>query len=184
MKNRMTFIIGGARSGKSNYAVETAKATKLKIAYLATAQIKDAEMKARVKRHQKERPKGWQTIVVEAGLKRAIDSLDSEIEVIILDCLTVYISNQLTGKEEITQKEIIRLEKELLLSIEKDLTALEEFKGQKLIVSNEVGQGLVPPYLLGRLFRDIQGEVNKRVAEMSDEVVLMIAGYPLKIKEE
>ncbi len=71
-----------------------------------------------------------------------------------------------------------------MLSIEKDLAALEEFKGQKLIVSNEVGQGLVPPYLLGRLFRDIQGEVNKRVAEMSDEVVLMIAGYPLKIKEE
>jgi len=172
---RIILILGGARSGKSRFAV--ARAKKLSsgqsgVVYVATASGGDKEMKRRIERHRKSRPASWKTIEEGVAIAKILPKIGNA-SIVIVDCLTILISNLLLSEE----KEAVTLKKirEFFRSLKKrNLTAL--------IVSNEVGMGIVPENRLGRNFRDIAGQVNQIVAKMAEEVYLLEAGIPVKIK--
>jgi len=182
--SRIIFITGGARSGKSAFAQETAGKYK-EVAYIATAPVTDAEMEARVRLHQASRPKNWSTLEAQTDLPGVIER--SGNKVFLLDCLTVYIANAVVGvvdedaelidmrvqdeTEDLVMREVGRMIK---IVRERDLTAV--------IVSNEVGMGLVPAYPMGRMFRDVVGRANKLIAAAADEAYLVVSGIPLKLK--
>ncbi|MCP4650507.1 MAG: bifunctional adenosylcobinamide kinase/adenosylcobinamide-phosphate guanylyltransferase [PVC group bacterium] len=171
MKN-IIFITGSVRSGKSNYAVKLAKQSKQKIIFLATCTPADAEMKQRVRKHKKSRPKNWQTIEEPIDVISVLKQLKDD-ELVIFDCLTLWVSNLLlSGFEE---KEVIKI-------IEKFVEQLKINKANVIIVSNEVGWGIVPENKLARVFRDIIGTAHQKIAKVSDEAYLMVAGMPMKIK--
>ena len=160
--NSLTLIIGGARSGKSAHAEEVARASGRPVLYVATATALDDEMRERIAMHRLARPPEWQTLEtslkVGAALVAHAQSLSGHV--VLLDCITLLVSN-------------------VLLAL---LEARDRLAGQWLIVSNEVGLGLVPPYLLGRLFRDTLGRANQRLARAADKVVFMVAGVPMVVK--
>ena len=173
---RLILILGGARSGKSSFAV--ARAKKLSsgqpgVVYVATASCGDEEMKRRIERHRKSRPASWKTVEERVDTSKILAEIGNA-SIVIIDCLTILISNLLLSeeKEAVTLKKI----KEFFRSLKRrNLTAL--------IVSNEVGMGIVPENRLGRNFRDIAGQANQIVAKMAEEVYLLEAGIPIKIKE-
>lgn len=171
-------ILGGARSGKSRYAEELAK-NFTDVSYVATAIAFDSSMEDRIKRHQEQRPKTWQTI----EQWKAFDQ-EFETECVLVDCLTLLVSNHLLEAGEIERlsiEEIDEIEQAVFNTVDELLLAA---KGKELIlVSNEVGMGLAPPYVLGNIFRDIAGRVNQYLAQKSDKVVLMVAGLPMIIKD-
>lgn len=171
---KITFIVGGARSGKSSYAIALAAKAK-KAAFIATCEALDDEMAGRIKKHKQERPKHWVTFEVPLKVSAVIRKIPSGYDFILIDCLTLLVSNLLLKKLKAKQ-----IEKEIV-SI---LNALKKHKGASAIVSNEVGLGIVPDSKLGREFRDIAGRINKIVAERSARVVFMVAGMPLSIKKE
>ena len=168
------FILGGCRSGKSRYAVKLAEgfAGDRKI-YIATADPGDDEMKQRIEQHQKERSKSWTTIEEPILLPEAIDENSPKSDLILVDCLTLWISNILleTNNMDNTSKHIERL-----------IQSLANVKCPVILVSNEVGTGIVPENALARRFRDVAGHVNQNVAACSDKVIWMAAGIPVKIK--
>lgn len=168
------FVIGGCRSGKSRYAVKLAEgfAGDRKI-YIATACPGDDEMKQRIKQHQKERSKSWTTIEVPVLLPEAIDENSRKSDLILVDCLTLWISNIFlqTNDMDKTSKHIERL-----------IQSLANVKCPVILVSNEVGTGIVPENRLARIYRDLTGFANQRVAACSDKVIWMAAGIPVKIK--
>lgn len=173
--NKRVFVIGGCKSGKSSYALELAKniQSREKI-FIATCVPNDAEMKQRVALHQKERDKSWLTLEVPIRLPEAINKNSDKDNVILVDCLTLWISNLLFESENQT-----KIDRHI-----KNLTqALEKARCPVILVSNEVGAGIVPENKLARLFRDIAGIVNQKVAACSETVVWMVAGIPVTIKE-
>jgi adenosylcobinamide kinase/adenosylcobinamide-phosphate guanylyltransferase len=217
----LTFILGGARSGKSSFAERLASEKHAAVLYIATAQPLDAEMEARIVMHRKKRPAGWQTLEVPFGIGQAIRSNPPSVDVIILDCLTLLVSNLLlkvsnevdvrsdlspgaladNGDEhflsipQATNAER-RLEVEISPGVEKDakeaidqelrelLEAIQSSSADWILVSNEVGMGLVPPYPQGRLYRDLLGSTNQRIASLADRVYFMIAGIPMRLTPE
>ena len=172
-KNKIIFVTGGARSGKSSFAISLAQklSKNSNVLYIATAETRDKEMKKRVEKHCLSRPKEWQTIVV---LDRLKDSLPKKRKhVFLLDCMTMYISNQiLKGKTE----DVIFDEIKNFISI------LRKRKNTTIIVSNEVGMGIVPRNRLARIFRDISGRINQYLAQESDEAYFTVSGLHLKLK--
>lgn len=172
---RLILILGGARSGKSSFAVTQAKklsSGQSGVVYVATAFALDEEMKKRIERHKKRRPASWKTIEERKDISKILAKL-GKASIVIVDCLTILISNLLLSgeKEAATLKKI----KEFFRTLKKrNLTTL--------IVSNEVGMGVVPENRLGRNFRDIAGQTNQVVAKLADEVYLLEAGIPVKIK--
>ncbi|MDP2910837.1 MAG: bifunctional adenosylcobinamide kinase/adenosylcobinamide-phosphate guanylyltransferase [Candidatus Omnitrophota bacterium] len=169
---KITLILGGARSGKSTYAVSLAKKHK-KVAFIATCQPLDKEMRERILLHKESRPRNWKTFEEPKDIGGLLGKIGNEFDCIIIDCLTLLISNlMLTGYKE----------KEVLRKIEAMLVILKKNKAKVIIVSNEVGMGLVPANKLGRDFRDIAGKVNQAAAEESDDVFFTISGIPMKIK--
>jgi len=170
--SKLTFIIGGARSGKSRYALSLAKKYK-KVAFIATCQPLDKEMAERIKLHQNARPKNWKTFEETKELAPLLIKIGDRFDCIIIDCLTLLVSNLILSgcKENRILKKIILM-----------LTNLRKKKARVIIVSNEVGLGLVPTNKLGRNFRDIAGKVNQLVAQEADEVFFTITGIPTKIK--
>jgi adenosylcobinamide kinase/adenosylcobinamide-phosphate guanylyltransferase len=169
---KITLILGGARSGKSSYALNLAKKYK-KVAFIATCQGLDKEMRERIRLHKESRPKHWKTFEEPKELAKLIGKLGSSFDCILIDCLTLLVSNLvLTGdKQEQVSKKI----KELLFVLNKK-------KARIILISNEVGLGLVPVNKLGRDFRDIAGRMNQLVAKNSHEVIFVVSGLPLKIK--
>ena len=165
----ITFILGGARSGKSYLAVKMAKEKSKKVAFIATCKPLDEEMKERIKLHKEVRPKNWQTFEESEDVALLLKKIDNEFDVIIIDCLTILISNLLLKglKEKDIQEKIKRIMKS---------------KANIIIVSNEVGLGIVPGNKLARDFRDIAGKINQMVAKEAKEVFFMVSGLPLKIK--
>jgi adenosylcobinamide kinase / adenosylcobinamide-phosphate guanylyltransferase len=163
----LLFVTGGARSGKSTFALE--KAQELggdDVTFVATAERSDDEMTDRIARHQLERPKIWRTI----ESPREIRVQDFESQVVLLDCLSLFVSNLLLDG----------LEEETIL---KHLQHMFESRTQTLIVvSNEVGMGLVPEYPLGRKFRDVLGRANQLVARASTQAFFLVAGIPMRLK--
>ena len=170
------FVTGGARSGKSTFALEQAKATNEPVTFIATAQAFDEEMTERIARHQLERrsvenPNEWTTIEAPTDVKTALEK--TKTRVVILDCLSLLVSNLML--EDKTEAEILeRIRATLETAKTRDL--------KMIVVSNEVGSGIVPEYPLGRAFRDVLGRCNQMVAAASSEAYLLVAGLALRLK--
>jgi len=164
----LTFVLGGARSGKSRYAENLVAALPPPWTYIATAEAGDDEMAARIKAHQARRGATWRTI--EAPLDLATPLAAKGGTAVLIDCLTLWLSNLLLAGADM-EKEMERLEK-----------SLAETTAPVVLVANEVGSGIVPEHALGRKFRDWQGVLNQRMAARADRVILMVAGLPLALK--
>lgn len=170
---KIILILGGARSGKSTYALESAKKHKNKVAFIATCQPLDKEMKRRVELHRKTRPSHWQIFEETKDIASALETVGKSFECIVIDCLTLLISNLiLAGCNQNLIKD----------KINKMIAVLKKIKGRAIIVSNEVGLGIVPENKLARNFRDIAGKINQIVAKEADEVFFMVSGIPWRIK--
>jgi adenosylcobinamide kinase / adenosylcobinamide-phosphate guanylyltransferase len=164
----MTLVLGGARSGKSRYAESLIAALPPPWAYVATAEAGDEEMAARIKMHRERRSASWRTIEAPRDLASALAACCTMP--VLVDCLTLWLSNLMLAEAEI-EKEIEGLEQSLLAT-----------RAPVVLVANEVGSGIVPDHALGRRFRDLQGILNQRIAARADRVVLMVAGLPLAVK--
>lgn len=183
---KITFITGGARSGKSTFAEELAKARGRKIIYIATAQALDDEMKHRIQLHKNRRPDNWVTMeeskFVSAALgKVGEDKTFTAEDVILLDCMALLVSNwlpldQVEGGSWDELREVLLAEVKALAENAKIVAP------QVIVVTNEVGLGLVSEYPLGRLYRDLLGEANQIVAKASDEAYFMVSGIPMRLK--
>lgn len=164
---RLTLVLGGARSGKSRYGEQLVMRAAPPWTYVATAEAWDAEMVERIAHHRARRDANWQTLDAPLELKGTIGGLTGPA---LIDCLTLWLSNiMLTGRE-------VEVESDALLAV------LERAPGPLVVVSNEVGLGIVPDTPLGRAFRDAQGQLNQRVAAAADRVIFMAAGLPLSLK--
>ncbi len=163
-----TLILGGARSGKSSYALRAAEASNRAMVMIATAQAFDDEMADRITRHRKERGGRWRTIEEPLDLSTVLGRVGPE-EIAVIDCLTLWVSNLIHAERDVS-RETNRL-----------IAAMRGKNG--LLISNEVGFGIVPDNALARLFRDEAGRVNQVVAAAADRVVLIAAGLPLVLKE-
>jgi len=167
-------VLGGVRSGKSRYAQKVAERAE-RVTFVATAERRDdAEMHAKIERHRADRPQSWTTIEEPLQLAQAIHQAGKDSEVILVDCLTLFASNLLEACGDNAAQLQSRID-ELCL-------ALRAAPCSIILVSNEVGSGVVPAYELGRKFRDLVGEINQRVASVSDTVLLMVAGLPFPLK--
>lgn len=165
----ITFVLGGARSGKSRYAESLVTALPQPWIYIATAEARDDEMASRIAGHKARREAGWQTIEAPHEVPQALDAAPPEAAVLV-DCLTLWLSNVMHGAFDV-DKITLRLEEALLRR-----------KGTTVLVSNEVGLGIVPDNALSRVFRDTQGRLNQRLAAIAGRVVLVVAGQPLIVK--
>lgn len=180
MGKRLTLVLGGARSGKSTYAQRLAAERGEAVVYVATAEAGDGEMAARIAAHRAERPAHWQTIEAPRSIRAAIQSGAGQAEVILIDCLTLLANNVIVPLPESVTAQAA--EAALTVEVEALLEAYAHSSAEWIIVSNEVGLGLVPPYPLGRVYRDALGRANQRLAAAADEVLFMVAGLPLKVK--
>jgi adenosylcobinamide kinase/adenosylcobinamide-phosphate guanylyltransferase len=166
-------VLGGARSGKSAYALQRAQEWDGRLVYLATAEARDEDMKKRIARHRtRRRSRRWETIEEPLDVVWQLKELDDSIGAVVLDCVTLWVSNALLQKkQEELENQVAELVEELPL-----------LPFHFLAVSNEVGLGLVPDTPLGREYRDLLGTVNQRLAQACKEVIFMVAGLPMKIK--
>jgi adenosylcobinamide kinase/adenosylcobinamide-phosphate guanylyltransferase len=183
----LILILGGARSGKSTYAQKLAEETTAgssRVAYVATGITCDDEMRARVEQHQRSRPPEWATIEAPTEVAQVIKRAGEEYAVMIVDCLTTLITNWLAerGQLEEPTEDMVELEKAVLGRVEELVHAAEGARATVIVVSNEVGLGIVPTFKAGRVFRDLAGLANQIVARKADEVYVMWAGIPQKIK--
>ncbi len=168
--HRRVLVLGGARSGKSRTAQQLAESASLQRTYIATAQAYDDEMHARIVQHQGERDQSWRTVDAPLELAHAITDQTGPGKAVLVDCLTLWLSNMLLAERDLTH-EADRL-----------VEAVQAAQGPLILVSNEVGHGIVPATPLGRTFRDEQGRLNQRVAEACDAVVFVAAGCPILLK--
>ena len=169
---KITFILGGARSGKSTYALELARKYK-KVAFIATCEALDKEMAKRIRLHKESRPRHWDTFEEPKEIEATLKKLTNKYDCIVIDCLTLLVSNLfLSGLNKKTIEE----------KISKLIAALKKVNCRVMLVSNEVGMGIVPDNKMARDFRDVAGRANQIVAAEANEVFFMTAGLPLKIK--
>jgi adenosylcobinamide kinase/adenosylcobinamide-phosphate guanylyltransferase len=180
-------ILGGARSGKSSFAENLAKSFSDQVLYVATAIPFDEGMKDRIRKHQESRPLQWNTVELYSEFQ-VIQTLEKfkASEVVLLDCITVMVTNlmldQAVDYDQVTHEELDKIESKIFIELEMLLKVLDSSDKQYILVSNEVGLGLVPPYKLGNYFRDIAGRVNQRIAAFVGDVYFVVSGIPLKIK--
>jgi adenosylcobinamide kinase/adenosylcobinamide-phosphate guanylyltransferase len=172
------FILGGARSGKSAYAEQLAGAAGRSVTYIATARLGDGEFAARVALHRARRPPEWDLIEAPLHLDQAVRQADGAHRVILIDCLTLWLANLLCPPDS----EAGALEALWPELLERFVAALQSARAQVLIVSNEIGLGVVPMGALTRHYVDELGRLNQRIAALCPSVTLMVAGIPLAIK--
>jgi len=177
----ITFLLGGARSGKSSYAADLAKKCGGRVVYLATGVICDEEMALRIEKHKNDRPDFWETIEEPLYVEDVLRKLDRSVELVLLDCLSFLVSNLLLQYQD-QGKTDSQIEDKVLAHILNLVSIAEEIETKIIIVSNEVGMGVVPETPLGRLFRDVHGRANQIVAAHAHEVFLLVAGLPMKVK--
>lgn len=182
----LILVTGGARSGKSTFAEEKIKGLGDKILYIATAIGFDDEMKERIRRHRLQRPKSWQTLEAFKDFDQVLPSRIKECDAVLLDCVTVMVSNIMLQRamdwENITIDDIREVEAEVAKEIEKLLSIVDSSDIPFIMVTNELGMGVVPASVLGRAMRDIGGRANQRLAQAAQEVYLCVSGIPVKIK--
>ncbi|MBI5573647.1 MAG: bifunctional adenosylcobinamide kinase/adenosylcobinamide-phosphate guanylyltransferase [Elusimicrobia bacterium] len=167
--DKIIFILGGARSGKSSYAIELAKKEK-NVLFAATASPSDSEMKKRIEKHKKSRPKNFKTVEIKKELS---EIFKENFKAAIIDCLTIFVAGKMVSG---------RSEQKILAEIKKFLTEIKNKNKKIIIVSNEVGGGIIPRNKLARKFRDVLGNTNRMISGFSDKVYLMTAGIPILIK--
>jgi adenosylcobinamide kinase/adenosylcobinamide-phosphate guanylyltransferase len=172
VEKELLLVLGGAKSGKSSWALRYTESSYRSYLFLATAEIRDEEMKERVKRHRQQRCVEWQLLEEPLEVAEALERKISGPEAVLIDCLTLWLTNVMLQKGE----------EQVGPSQGRLLNALDNRKQAIIIVSNEVGTGVVPEKALGRRFRDHAGELNQKVAAMADRVVYVVAGLPLYLK--
>jgi adenosylcobinamide kinase/adenosylcobinamide-phosphate guanylyltransferase len=173
MSKKIYFITGGARSGKSAFAEKLANNLTGKRAYIATAQALDPEMAARIEKHKRDRGIAWKTYEEPLAVGELLKKLSSAYDIVLLDCLTLWLSNVMAHTDG--DGAVISRSDELV-------AAIRDFGGAAIVVSNEVGLGIVPDNPLARKFRDFAGMLNQKVAQAADEVYFTAAGIPMRIK--
>ena len=173
-KKQITLVLGGAQSGKSYYAQELASPFE-RVTFIATARRTDAEMRRKIARHRLARPPSWKTVEAPVDLDKAIRSQSKKADVLLIDCLTIYADN-IAGTEK-------KRKSHAKDCIDEICNAIRASEASVIVVSNEVGSGVVPEYRSGRLYRDFLGQMNQKIAQMADRVVLMVAGVSVTIKD-
>ncbi|MCY4061745.1 MAG: bifunctional adenosylcobinamide kinase/adenosylcobinamide-phosphate guanylyltransferase [Chloroflexi bacterium] len=180
MARRLILLLGGARSGKSHHAETWARGHGERVLFVATARATDADMRARIADHRASRPPDWQTLEAPSDTARQIAACPFEHDTLILDCITLLTSNILLGlPDSVSQQEANTA---ALCEVDRLLELHQCSAATWLLVSNEVGMGVVPPTRLGVLYRDMLGRANQRVAEAADEVLLLVAGIAWRLK--
>lgn len=170
MTSTSLFVLGGARSGKSRYAQQRAEAVEGRHVYIATAEAWDDEMRERIARHRADRDARWETVDAPRDLPEAIDAQIGSGNVVLVDCLTLWLTNLMLAEQDI-ESAAARL-----------CASVERYDGCLILVSNEVGSGIVPDNALARRFRDAAGRLNQQVAAAAAEVQLVVAGLPMRLK--
>jgi adenosylcobinamide kinase/adenosylcobinamide-phosphate guanylyltransferase len=180
---KLIFILGGSRSGKSTYAQRLAERSGKSIAFIATAQAGDDEMSARITRHRADRPAEWVTLEIQQNVAAYLKRHPAHAELYLLDCVTLLAANILFQHtaEEVTDEQ--KAADAINAEVEGLLAYIRTQKADWIVVSNEVGLGLVPPYPLGRIYRDLLGMANQHLAAAADEVYMLMAGIPVPIHE-
>ncbi len=178
----LIFILGGARSGKSDHAQKLAEAGTGPVVFIATAQAIDDEMRRRIEAHRTRRPGKWETLELPTGVGKHMLEHPRPAGIVVLDCLTLLVSNSMMeAARDLNQPD----EGAARAAVEQELAHLSKAIGRSnwewIVVSNEVGQGIVPAHASGRLFRDLLGWANKEMARQADEVLWMAAGIPVPI---
>jgi adenosylcobinamide kinase/adenosylcobinamide-phosphate guanylyltransferase len=178
---QLILVLGGARSGKSAFAQRLARESSgNQVLFVATASAGDEEMQQRIEKHRRERPEGWRTLEVQRNVGQAILEHLGEATVVLVDCLAVLVSNLLDVEDPFAPEVEMKVEAEVA-----ELAACAtQLAGHLIVVSNEVGMGLVPAYPLGRAYRDLLGQANQTLAQKADEVYFLVAGIPLTLKED
>lgn len=176
MTKELILILGGARSGKSSLAERLARQRE-RVLFVATAEALDVDMERRIAAHRSQRPSAWRTLEEPLDLSSAIQEAADCYEICLLDCLTLWVSNLLLKMEDDPD-----VEREILAEVKRLLEVYEESSATWIVVSNEVGLGIVPPTPLGRQYRDILGRANQAVAARADRVYLTVAGLALDLK--
>lgn len=186
---RLMLILGGARSGKSTFAERLGASSGRRVAFIATATASDEDMHLRIAHHRAARPDEWITIEEPVDLAGALQQAGEVADVLLLDCITLWLANWIGQQGELNFDDdpvaSERCNKEALREIDRLLVALDNLGQDKtvIIVSNEVGLGIVPMYALSRAYRDILGRVNQQLAQRAERVYMMIAGLAVDIKK-
>lgn len=188
MAKHLTFILGGARSGKSSYAQSLAEQRAggldgnpgCPVLFVATALPFDDEMKLRIAKHKAERPAGWDTLEAPQLVGEAIRGYPSLPAIVLLDCLTLLANNVILALPD--PEDALAAQAALDREVDRLLEAYAQSTAEWIVVSNEVGLGLVPAYPLGRVYRDVLGRANQRIAQVADRVLFMVAGIPMTVK--
>jgi adenosylcobinamide kinase/adenosylcobinamide-phosphate guanylyltransferase len=176
-RKELILILGGARGGKSSFAQSLAGGMSDSVTFIASAEAGDEEMRRRIEEHRRSRPPSWRTI--EEPLRPASALADApKTDVVVLDCVTLLVSNLLLAHET----SAVEAEQAVDAEIAALLGAYRDGEATFIAVSNEVGMGVVPPYALGRVYRDLLGRVNQRIARAADRVYWMLAGLPIEVK--
>lgn len=170
----VTLVLGGVRSGKSRYA-QTEASRFAHVTFVATALRSDAEMRRKIAVHRRERPRAWKTVEARKNLDTVILREGASADVLLVDCLTTYCGGLLTPRG---------VSPDARAHLASIVEAIQKTRASVFLVSNEVGSGVVPAFKSGRLYRDLLGELNQQVARVADEVVLLVAGIPMTLKEK
>ncbi|MBC8418677.1 MAG: bifunctional adenosylcobinamide kinase/adenosylcobinamide-phosphate guanylyltransferase [Proteobacteria bacterium] len=170
--NEFILVLGGAKSGKSSWALRYAEEHHKSCLFLATAEVKDKEMAERVRLHKESRGPHWKLIEEPLNIAEALQTGCAQADAVLIDCVTIWLSNILLKKG---REKIIPYQDRLLEALSRRQQAV-------IVVSNEVGAGIVPEHPLGREFRDLAGMLNQKLAAMADKVVMTVAGIPVRIK--
>lgn len=184
MSKRSILLIGGARSGKSNYAEVLASEEGSRVLFVATAEAGDDEMKRRIEAHKLSRPSNWHTLESPCDVGKAIQESGYRYNVVILDCITLLVTNILCKHMVINGDQVSEqlVEEDVKAEIETIKSEMRRTSATYIIVTNEVGEGIIPIGSSTRIYRDVLGRANQMLAAACSEVYLMVAGIPLRVK--
>jgi adenosylcobinamide kinase/adenosylcobinamide-phosphate guanylyltransferase len=186
LEHKSILLIGGARSGKSSYAEELARQIGGEVLFVATAEARDEEMHRRIEVHKKSRPSTWHTLEAPCKVGTFIAADSRKYDVVVLDCITLLVNNVLcqhmaTQGENVDEKVV---EQDVKSEINSIIDCLQKNQSTYIMVTNEVGEGIIPLGASTRIYRDILGRANQMLAHAADEVYLMVAGIALKVKPQ
>jgi adenosylcobinamide kinase/adenosylcobinamide-phosphate guanylyltransferase len=186
MKRKTVLLIGGARSGKSSYAEELAREIGGEVLFVATAEARDEEMHRRIDVHKKSRPAHWHTLEAPCRVGSCISADERKLTVVVLDCITLLVNNILCQHmavhgEDVNDKTV---EDDVKAEIKAVIDCMQKSPATYIIVTNEVGEGIIPLGASTRIYRDVLGRANQMLARAVDEVYLMVAGIPLRVKPQ
>ena len=177
---KVTLVTGGARSGKSTYAQEMAMKAGVPVLFVATAEAGDDDMIKRIEEHKKSRPAGWETLEATSNIGNRISENIGKANIVIIDCITLLVNNIFMQYDETTDTDTA--EQGVMSEIEELIDCMDRTEADFIIVTNETGLGIVPADRISRLYRDILGRANQRLAQRADEVYMLIAGIPMAVK--